>query len=178
MLTIVDREVLVALAAGRAGTPHPAWMARMEAEGWIRGRTGSGLTLNPLVYDWMTPEGALSDAARVWSPVRVTLDSCAEDPDAPWVLGYINGERWNGSVVPYLPEASLTTLLQGVGLSYTVDPVTGEWVVEIPGSDLDDRFVASEITLDPTRPPQRLFDCPGWLWSETEYPACIAQAPA
>ncbi len=174
MLTIVDRDVLVALAAGRAGTPHPAWMARMEAEGWILGRTGSGLTLNPLVSRWMTPEGTLRDDARFWSPVRVTLDTWAEDSDAPWVLGYINGERWNGSVVPYLPEASLAALLQGVGLDYTTDPATGDWVVEIPGSDLEDRFTVSAVAVDPTAPPVPLYHCPGWLWSDTEYPACIA----
>ena len=172
MLTIVDREALVALAAGRATLPHPAWVARMAAAGWIR-RTGRGLSVDPAVLKWMTPEGTLREDARFWSPVRVTLDTWAEDPDAPWVLGYINGERWNGSVVPYLPEASLAALLQGVGLPHTVD-ATGAWVVAIPGSDLSDRFTVSTVAVDPTAPPVPLYHCPGWLWSDVEVPACMA----
>ena len=171
-LTILDRETLGALwreprPAAHEPPLNPSWLALMEDEGWLV--VGDRIVVvHPDVATWFEDDGALNPAYAVWQPVTVTLEwDAADEPTAPWVTGYTDGTRWNGSVAPLLPAQAVRVLLTRAGLPYRYEADEDAFVVTTAGTDLEDRFEARSVVIQPGTSPVTLYGVDGWIWVES-----------
>lgn len=173
-LTIVDRRALGELlreprleAQPRL---NPEWLARMANAGWLVVDPAT-VVVHPAVADWFGADGALTAAHTVWQAVPVTLEcvwDAANEPAAPWVTGYTDGTRWNGSLSPLVTAEAVRLLLERVG-PYRYDAEADAFVVMPDGTDIEDRFVGRPVVVTPGAPPRTLYGVDGWFWMEMDY---------
>lgn len=173
-LTMADRYALGALQReprlDQHQPPlHPTWLAAREEAGFlVVGETA--VVVHPTVATWFDADGALRPEYAIWQPITVTLEWDADDEaSSPWVTGYTDGSRWNGSVVPLLPADAVRTLLDRVG-PYSYDADADAFVITPAGTDTADRFVGRAVMVAPGAAPVTLYQVDGWIWVEAEAP--------